>query len=93
MLEVTSVATDAPAAGTCGARTPARRPSRGRSCRAAGCGGRWKAIVVQHLTVARVAEGLGVAWNTANDAVLAEGKRVLIDDPHRFDGVQVDRRR
>jgi hypothetical protein len=43
----------------------------------------------QHLTVARVAEGLGVAWNTANDAVLAEGKRVLIDDPHRLDGVRV----
>ena len=52
---------------------------------------RWalEGIVCQHLTVARVAEGLGVAWNTANDAVLAEGKRVLIDDPHRFDGVTV----
>ena len=52
---------------------------------------RWalEAIVVQHLTVARVAEGLGVSWNTANDAVLAEGKRVLIDDPARFDGVAV----
>ena len=35
----------------------------------------------QHLTVARVAEGLGVAWHTANDAVLAEGKRVLIAHP------------
>src|SRR3954471_4210718 len=46
-------------------------------------------IVVQHLTVARVAEGLGVAWNTANDAVLAEGKRILIDDTTRFDGVRV----
>jgi len=46
-------------------------------------------IVVQHLTVARVAEGLGVAWATANDAVLAEGKRVLIDDPGRFAGVTV----
>lgn len=46
-------------------------------------------LVVAHLTVARVAEGLGVAWNTANDAVLAEGRRVLIDDPHRFDGVAV----
>ena len=43
----------------------------------------------QHLTVARVAEGLGVSWNTANNAVLAEGQRVLIDDPARFDGVQV----
>ena len=50
---------------------------------------RWalEGIVVQHLTVARVAEGLGVAWDTANDAVLAEGRRVLINDPHRFDGV------
>jgi len=50
---------------------------------------RWalEAIVLAHLTVARVAEGLAVAWNTANDAVLAEGKRALIDDPGRFDGV------
>ena len=52
---------------------------------------RWalEGLVVAHLTVARVAEGLGVAWNTANDAVLAEGRRVLIADPHRFDGVTV----
>ena len=44
--------------------------------------------MVQHLTVARVADGLGVAWNTANDAVLAEergasagrsGRRWIID--------------
>jgi len=50
---------------------------------------RWalEAIVVGHLTVARVAEALGVSWNTANDAVLAEGKRTLIDDPSRFDAV------
>jgi hypothetical protein len=41
------------------------------------------------LTVARVAEGLGVSWNTANDAVLAEGRRVLIEDPHRLDGVRM----
>jgi len=46
-------------------------------------------LVTQHLTVARVAEGLGVAWDTANTAVLAEGRRVLIDDEHRFDGVAV----
>ena len=40
---------------------------------------RWalEAIVLAHLTVARVAEGLAVAWDTANDAVLAEGKRAL----------------
>ena len=52
---------------------------------------RWalEGLVLQHLTVARVAEGLGVAWGTANKAVLAEGRRVLIADPHRFDGVAV----
>ncbi|MGC5617157.1 ISL3 family transposase [Georgenia sp. Z1491] len=52
---------------------------------------RWalEAVVVQHLTVARVAEGLGVSWNTANAAVLTEGHRALINDPARFDGVQV----
>jgi transposase len=52
---------------------------------------RWalEAIVCQHLSVARVAEGLGVSWNTANNAVLAEGQRVLIADPARFDGVAV----
>ena len=52
---------------------------------------RWalESLVVAHLTVARIAEGLAVSWNTANDAVLAEGQRALIDDPTRFDGVQV----
>ena len=51
---------------------------------------RWalEGIVVQHLSVARIAEGLGVAWDTANNAVLAEGRRVLIDEEHRFDGVK-----
>ena len=46
-------------------------------------------IVCQHLTVARIAEGLGVSWNCANTAVLDEGRRVLIADPSRFDGVAV----
>ena len=52
---------------------------------------RWalEGIVVQHLTVARVAEGLGVSWNTANKTVLAEGRRVLIDAPDRFNGVKI----
>lgn len=52
---------------------------------------RWalEALVCQHLSVARVAEALAVSWNTANNAVLAEGMRVLIADPDRFDGVAV----
>lgn len=38
---------------------------------------RWalEALVVQHLTIARIAESLAVSWTTANTAVLAEGKR------------------
>ena len=68
------------------------RRSRGPSCRGAARRGlRWalEAIVCQHLSVARVAESLAVSWNTANNAVLAEGRRVLIEDPARFDGVRV----
>jgi transposase len=66
-----------------GAAEPRAKLSRG--------GLRWalEAIVCQHLSVARVAEGLAVSWNTANNAVLAEGQRVLIADPARFDGVRV----
>ena len=48
-----------------------------------------RGLVVAHLSVARIAEGLAVSWHTANDAVLAEGHRVLIDDPARFDAVAV----
>lgn len=44
-------------------------------------------IVVDHLTVTRVAAGRGVCWSVANDAILAEGRRRLIDEPGRFDGV------
>lgn len=46
-------------------------------------------LVLDHLPVSRIAAGLGVDWTTANDAVLAEGTRRLIDDPHRFEGVEV----
>jgi len=55
----------------------------------AGLGWALEGIVCQHMSVARVAEGFGVAWNTVNDAVLAGGKRVLIADTTRFEGVAV----
>ena len=50
---------------------------------------RWalEAVVCFHLSMARVADGLGVSWATANRAVLDEGRRVLIADPTRLDGV------
>jgi transposase len=68
-----------------GVRTPAPRAKLSRRAL------RWalEAIVCQHLSVARVAEALAVSWNTANNAVLEEGRRVLITDPGRFDGVRV----
>ena len=46
-------------------------------------------VVVQHLTVARIAQAVGVSWNTAHTAVLGEGQRLLINDPTRFDGVRI----
>jgi transposase len=66
---------------TTAAAEPGAKLSRG--------GTRWalEALVIDHLTVSRVAAGLGVAWHTANTAVLDEGRRPLIDDPGRFDGV------
>ena len=45
------------------------------------------AIVARHLTAARIAERLSVAWHTAGDAVLAEGTRALTDDTTRYGGV------
>lgn len=45
--------------------------------------------MVAHLSVTRIAQSLGVAWHTANTAVLAEGTELLISDPRRFDGVHV----
>lgn len=52
---------------------------------------RWALVglVCQRLTVARLAEALAVSWDTANDAVLAEGQRALLDDPDRFEQVKV----
>lgn len=52
---------------------------------------RWalEGLILDHLTVSRLAAGLGVAWHAANTAVLKEGRRHLIDEPGRFDGVAV----
>ena len=46
-----------------------------------------KSIVVERMSIARVAANLGVAWNTACDAILAAGADLLIDHPQRLDGV------
>jgi hypothetical protein len=46
-------------------------------------------MVIAHLSVARITEAPAVSWNTANDTVPAQGQRVLIEDPCRFEGVKV----
>ena len=67
-----------------------RRPNRGPSSRAGRCGWALSGIVCQHLSVARIAEGArGSPGDTANNAVLEEGRRRLIADPNRFDAVAV----
>ena len=48
-----------------------------------------KSIVVDRMSIARVAAGLGTSWHTVNDAVLAAGRELLIDDPARLEGVRV----
>jgi transposase len=48
-----------------------------------------KSVVVDRLSIARVAAALGTSWHTANTAVLAAGTHLLINDPHRLDGVEV----
>ncbi|EXJ50645.1 ISL3 family transposase [Microbacterium sp. MRS-1] len=63
------------------AAAPRAKISRG------GLGWALTAIVVDHLTVTRATAGLGVSWHTANSAIIAEGRRRLIDDAARFDGV------
>ena len=48
-----------------------------------------KSVVIDRLSIARVAANLGTSWHTVNDAVLAAGRQLLIDDPGRLDGVRV----
>ena len=40
-----------------------------------------KSVVVDRMSIARVAENLGTAWRTVNDAVLEAGSELLINDP------------
>lgn len=48
-----------------------------------------KSVVIDRMSLARVAAALAASWHTVNDAVLAAGRQLLIEDPDRFDGVKV----
>jgi transposase len=46
-----------------------------------------KHIVIDRLSIARIAAILGVAWTTCSDAILASADEFLFQDPTRLDGV------
>ena len=48
-----------------------------------------RALALECMSVSRVAAALGISWHTANNAILASAQATLLDDPHRFDGVEV----
>ncbi|MBP2317077.1 transposase [Nesterenkonia lacusekhoensis] len=48
-----------------------------------------KSLVIDRLSIARIAASLASSWHAVNYAVLDAGQQLLINDPSRFDGVQV----
>ena len=48
-----------------------------------------RALAMECMSVCRVAAALGISWHTANNAILTNAQATLLDDPHRFDGVEV----
>lgn len=56
------------------------------SCRAIAVMLAVKSIVIDQMSIARAAALLGVAWNTASDAILAAGTE-LVDNADRLEGV------
>ena len=48
-----------------------------------------RALALECMSVSRVAAALGISWHTANNAILTNAQATLLDDPHRFDGVEV----
>ena len=48
-----------------------------------------RALALECMSVSRVAAALEISWHTANNAILTRAQATLLDDPHRFDGVEV----
>ena len=48
-----------------------------------------RALALECMSVSRVAAALGISWHTANNTILTSAQATLLDDPHRFDGVEV----
>ena len=47
-----------------------------------------RALALECMSVSRVAAALGISWHTANNAILTSAQATLLDDPHRFNGVE-----
>ncbi|GAA1303351.1 hypothetical protein GCM10009591_06040 [Brachybacterium tyrofermentans] len=47
-----------------------------------------KSVVIDRISIARVAENLSTVWHTTNGAALKAVQELLINDPARFDGVR-----
>ena len=84
-----SAATAVPAAGTCGAKTSARSRSRAPGSRAVGCVGRCRRSSASTRRWRGSPKPSG--WRGAPPTTRSwpRGKRVLIADAHRLDGVRV----
>ena len=52
-----------------------------------------KHIVIDRLSIVKIAGILGVAWNTCSDAILASAQELLFGDPTRLDKVTAIGRR
>ncbi len=48
-----------------------------------------KSVVIDRMSISRVATSLRSSWHTVNDAVLHAGRQLLINDPSRLEGVRV----
>ena len=82
-------ASPAPTAAECGDRTPpAWLSPRTRLTHSVVEWG-LRALALECMSVSRIAAAPGISWHTANNAILANAQATLLDDPHRFDGVEV----
>ena len=48
-----------------------------------------RALVLECMSVSRVAAALGISWHATNSAVLTRAEQILNEAPDRFKGVEV----
>ena len=48
-----------------------------------------RALDLESMSVSRVVAALGVAWHTANNAILTRAEQAITSEPHRLEGAKV----